>query len=236
MKTFASAFALCTTLFLQPFCTTPAAAGSVDPEQDGKCLGGMVAIRAPSELEWSIGCAGSGAAIERLAECGITLKRPVAIFITEGLRTPSGSEAFGLFEPEWDLVSITALSALPRLAAGTPYEALSPPSLFKSVIVHETVHAVMEQNYSRKPSSRAAYEYPAYAVQMELLSAELGEASPNPLFESNGHFLLNDIILGFNPFLFAAHAHKHLRGDNDRCKSLRQSVDGDTAFIVALPY
>jgi hypothetical protein len=235
MKTFPSAFALCA-LLLPPVCAAAADTRSVDPEQNGRCLQGTITIRAPSELERSLGCAASGAAIARLAECGIMLKRPVAIFVTEGLRTPSGNEAFGLFEPDGGLVSITALSDLPRLTAGTPYETLSLPSLFKSVVVHETVHAVMQQNYSRKPSSRAAYEYPAYAVQMELLAAELGEGSPNRLFENKGSFLLNDIVLGLNPFLFAAHAHKYLQADKDRCASLRQSLDGDAAFVVTLPY
>jgi hypothetical protein len=218
---------------LPELCARPLAADSVDDE---KCLQGLISINAPSEVERSSGCDASVAAIARLKECGIKLRRPVSIFVAHSVRTPMGSEVFGLFDPEQDMVSVTALRGLPRLAAGTPYEALPPLVLFKSVVVHETVHAVMEQNYARKPSSRAAYEYPAYAVQMELLSTELAGVAQTRLLEADNSFLLNDIVLGFNPFLFAARAHQHLQGDADRCLSLRQSVEDSTEFIVALPY
>jgi hypothetical protein len=217
-------------------CARSLAADSVDEQRREKCLQGMISINAPSEVEWSFGCDASVAAIARLEECGIKLRRPVSIFVAHSVQTPSGSEVFGFLNPDEGVVSVTALSGLPRLAAGTPYEALPPLSLFKSVVVHETVHAVMEQNYSRKPSSRAAYEYPAYAVQMELLSTELAGTAQTRLLEAENSFLLSDIVLGFNPFLFAARAHKHLQGDTDRCLSLRQSVEDRTGFIVALPY
>ena len=206
--------------------------GGRGPE-DGR---GMVRVNTPSELERSLGCAAADAAIRRLAACGIVLKWPVSIFVFETVRTPHGTEAFGVYDPDGDIVRVTALSALVRLAAGTPYAAYSSTTLYKSVVAHETVHAVMQQNYLRKPSSRAAYEYPAYAIQMELLRLEDGSEPASELFTADDKLLLNDLILGLNPYVFAARAYRQLQRDGARCDTLHDALEDRADFIVALPY
>jgi hypothetical protein len=101
------------------------------------------------------------------------------------------------------------------------------------------VHAIMAQGYIRKPSSRAVYEYPAYAMQLEFLRTELQD---NPLQTANlsekGSWEepMNDIILGMNPFLFAGRAHRHFQGPFGSCVALKQILEDRAEFIVSLPF
>jgi hypothetical protein len=205
-------------------------------DQESACSRGLVRVNASSELERSLGCAAADTAIRRLAACDIILKQPVSIFVFETVRTPRGTEAFGVFDPDGDIISVTAVSALARLAAGTPYAAFSPVALYKSVVAHETVHAVMQQNYSRRPSSRAAYEYPAYAIQMELLRRENSSEPASELFDADDTLLLNDLILGLNPYVFAARAYRQLQRDGSRCASLQDALEDRADFIATLPF
>lgn len=236
MKLLAPALAICGGLFLAERSEAVDPRGSDGRNQAMICSQDMVRISASSALEQSLGCAAADAVIRRLAACDIILKRPVSILVSESVRTPHGTEAFGVFDPDGGIINVTALSGLARLAAGTPYATLSPATLYKSVVTHETVHAVMQQNYIRKPSSRAAYEYPAYAIQLELLALEDNGEPNSELFKNDDNLLLSDLILGLDPFVFAARAFRYLRGDSGRCDSLRGALEDRADFIVSLPY
>jgi hypothetical protein len=236
MKLLAPMLAICGGLLLTGRCEVFGAEASDGPDKSAICAGGMVRISAPSELERSLGCAGADAAIRRLAACDIILKQPIWIHISETVRTPHGTEAFGVFNPNGDIINVTTSSGLARLAAGTPYATLSPTALYKSVVVHETVHAVMQQNYTRKPASRSAYEYPAYAIQLELLALESEGELISELFNRDDRLLLNDLVLGLNPFAFAARAYRQLQHDGGRCGSLHDVLADRADFIVTLPF
>ena len=236
MKLLAPVLAICGGLLLTGRCEAFGSGGLDGRDKSVICAGGMVRINAPSELEQSLGCTASDAAIRRLAACGIILKQPFSIFVSETVLTPRGTEAFGVFDPDGDVINVTVLSGLARMAAGTPYATLSPIALYKSVIAHETVHAVMQQNYSRTPSSRAAYEYPAYAIQMELLTLEHNDQLHSRLVKSRDKPVLNDLLLGLDPFVFAAHAYRSLQDDADRCSSLHDVLADRVDFIATLPF
>jgi hypothetical protein len=236
MKLLAPMLAICGVLLLTERCEAFGSGGSDGRDKSVICAGGMVRINAPSELEQSLGCAAADMAIRRLAACDIILKQPFSISVSETVLTPRGTEAFGVFDPDGDVMNVTALAGLARMAAGTPYATLSPVALYKSVIAHETVHAVMQQNYTRKPTSRAAYEYPAYAIQMELLTLEHNGELNSRLVKSRDKPLLNDLMLGLDPFVFAAHAYGYLQDDGNRCSSLRDTLADRVDFIVTLPF
>ena len=125
---------------------------------------------------------------------------------------------------------------MPSLVAGTPYSELPLRDFYRSLIVHEVVHGVMHQNFKRQPTSHAAYEYPAYALQIASLPADErskfllsipNNAGPNEYF-------LNDNVLLFDPFYFAAHAYRHFSAA-DGCAHLTALLQGDVAFIPTLP-
>jgi hypothetical protein len=104
------------------------------------------------------------------------------------------------------------------------------------MVVHEVVHAIMNQNYRRQPLSRAAWEYPAYAIQLESLAAETRESfllTRSKSSPSDG-IMLNDIMLGFDPYLFAARAYHHLASSVSRCAKLRDLLNGDPDFIAVI--
>jgi hypothetical protein len=105
------------------------------------------------------------------------------------------------------------------------------------MIVHEATHAVMHQVSPRRWWSRAAYEYPAYALQVASLPAAAREKLVASVGGSYSDSLLfNDILLAFDPYFFAARAYQHFIKDGKGCAHLTALADGETTdFIVTLP-
>jgi hypothetical protein len=94
----------------------------------------------------------------------------------------------------------------------------------------------MHQNLRRDPTSNAAYEYPAYAIQLEslpygerqkLLEAMIDESESDD-------FIFNDLVLFFNPFLFAAQAYQHFKAAPNSCARLVALLEGEVPFIRPL--
>jgi hypothetical protein len=94
----------------------------------------------------------------------------------------------------------------------------------------------MHQNLKRQPITHAAYEYPAYALQIASLPADVRDKflQSIPSRARPGEFVFNDTILFFDPFFFAAHAYEHFQA-GDGCAHLNALLGGDVTFIPALP-
>jgi hypothetical protein len=92
----------------------------------------------------------------------------------------------------------------------------------------------MHQNLRRKATTHAAYEYPAYALQIEALPAHVRENFLSSFDEATlkSDTLFNDSILFFSPYYFAARAYHHFKSAPDKCAHLA-SVLTDTASFIA---
>lgn len=201
------------------------------------CAGVMASTIMASEAEHRLICAAAETAINRLDQCAIALKRPLSIKVSEVVRSPFGTTIFGRFDGEADAILVTRTSNIEPLIGDTPYRELPLPDFYMSLIVHEVVHAAMHQNYRRQPTSRAAYEYPAYALQLETM---MPAVRSKLLTTNRGHeersILFNDMILSFDPFLFAARAYEHFAAPGQSCSRLQTLLDGDADFIITLPF
>jgi hypothetical protein len=194
-------------------------------------------VIAESPEERNVACPAASTALELLAQCGIALRRPLRLEILRDVRHPFGKRSiFGFFDNKLETVIVTQEASVPSLVAGTPYDALSRRSFYRSLIVHEVVHGVMHQNFKRQPASHAAYEYPAYALQIASLPADersiFLQSIPNNA-DPNA-YVLNDNVLFFDPFYFAAHAYRHFSAA-DGCAHLTALLQGEVAFIPTLP-
>jgi hypothetical protein len=149
------------------------------------------------------------------------------------VRRPLGGVVFGVFDPKQGKVLITRYAKVASLAGGTPFSGLPLPDFYRSLIVHEVIHGVMHQNYKRPPTSHAAYEYAAYALQIESLPPEVRKAflETVDIGTDASEFAFNDAILAFDPFVFAARAYEHFRTSANGCARLHALLAGDAAFI-----
>src|SRR5262249_23735436 len=141
------------------------------------------------------------------------------------------------FDTKYERVLVTEEANVASLVEDTPYAALPQRDFYTSLIVHEVVHGVMHQNLKRQPTTHAAHEYPAYALQIASLPSDVRskflQSIPNRA--RPGEFVFNDAILFFDPFFFAAYAYEHFHASGDGCSHLTALLGGDVSFIPALP-
>jgi hypothetical protein len=200
-----------------------------------RCEGVEVEVEAHSEAERTLACSAAGEALELLGRCNIHPRSQLSIHISGQALHPQKGPTFGLFNGQAAIVS--NLSSATSLAAGTAYALLSANAFYESLVVHEIVHVVMHQNYERLPTSHAAYEYPAYALQiMSLHSADrikLLHGIDN--HDNPPGLLFNDILLAMDPLIFAASAYEHFSAAPDACRLLKALLKGEVDFIPTLP-
>jgi hypothetical protein len=203
-----------------------------------RCPEAPVDVMAASSEERDLVCSAAHDVVRRLGRCEIPLRRPLDVEIVNEVRHPfSTNPIFGFFDTNRERVLISQERAVPSLAEGTPYAGLPQRDFYRSLIVHEIVHGIMHQNLKRPAWSQAAYEYPAYALQVESLPPDVRDkllrAVPNRV--ASGELLFNDNILVFDPFFFAVQAYEHLNSATDGCAQLHALLEGHASFVPILP-
>ena len=214
-----------------------ASASTVEPTAlDGteRCPGFPVDVTAGTADERRLACSAAGDALKLLGRCSITLVRPLHVQIMSEVRHPFSGAIFGLFDVNQERVLVTKESNISALVEDTPYARLPQRDFYRSLIVHEVVHGVMHQNLKRKAATHAAYEYPAYALQIESLPPHVREMFLHS-FDGNAlksNTLFNDAVLFFDPFFFAARAYHHFKSAPEACAHLTGLLAGEVAFIA----
>ena len=212
----------------------PAQIGLSRVDQAERCPGLAVEIVAGSADERDLVCASAATTLSLLDRCNLGLKRLLRVEILSEVRHPLGGPIFGMFDTARERVLIAQEASVPALVKDTPYAVLPLRDFYNSLVVHEIVHGVMHQNLKRKPSAHAAYEYPAYALQLQSMPTEVREAflrSFDPVaLRSNS--LFSDTVLFFDPYFFAARAYHHYRAAPDSCSRLTGLLSDEAAFIA----
>jgi hypothetical protein len=170
-----------------------------------------------------------------LGRCGIAARRPVLVRIVPEVRHPRGGQPiFGLFDTAQERILVSGYASAVALVKDTPFSVLPVPEFYQSLIVHEIVHGVLHQNYGRQPKSHAAYEYPAYALQIEFLPASMRDQFLQAFDRTpvRSGFVFSDTILFFDPFSFAARAYQHFKSAPDGCAHIRSLLDGEAEFVA----
>lgn len=218
------------------------AAGSRDTWSGEKhlpaaCPGIPVAVAGASPTERSLACEAASEAVKLLGRCEISLRRTLHIEILDAVRSPFGGQIFGRFDKENEAVFLSAAAGIADFTRGSAYAVIPPADFYRSSIVHEVVHGAMHQNQRRNPSSRAAQEYAAYALQIASLPQHAREAFLRAAARGatqDGNFYLNDMILGFDPAYFAANAYRHFMASRDGCEGIAMLLARDVDFIMAI--
>lgn len=192
-----------------------------------------IEVLAATRRERELVCAGAQQALDLLALCGIRPREAIDIRIRAEVRHPLAGLIFGYYDLKERHIIIASLDGLPALMDGTPYAGLPPADFYKSLVVHEVVHSVMHQNLGAGVHTQAAYEYPAYALQIASLPGAAREqfmtAFDAERLQRPGP--LSDAILAFAPYLFAARAYNNFITSSDGCLLLREAMKGKTDLI-----
>lgn len=215
----------------------PAKLANLAVEQ--RCPGMAVDVTAPSENERRLVCSAAATAIQLLGRCGIALRRPLNVHIMSEVRHPFSGSIFGLLDTKQEQVLITQEATAASLVKDTPYAELPLRDFYTSLIVHEVVHGVMHQNLKRPAASHAAYEYPAYALQIESLAPHVRDAFLQSFDQTAINAeptLFSDAVLFFDPYYFAARAYQHFQASANGCAHLTALLEGEVAFIPTLPH
>lgn len=202
-----------------------------------RCTEAPIDVTAASANERHLACDAANNALQLLARCNIFPRRALRIEMSGEVRRPFGGAVVGLFDPIKGKIFITQYENVASLVSGTAFSELPQRDFFKSLIVHEVVHAVMHQNYKRQPGSHAAYEYPAYALQIESLPSSVRDKFMQTInIGADKHkIVFSDSVLSFDPFFFAARAYEHFRGSANGCAHLLALIEGEVAFIWTWP-
>jgi len=104
--------------------------------------------------------------------------------------------------------------------------------LFKSVIVHELSHAILQQQSSDIPHCIANHEYIAYAMQMQSLSPESRQIIVDNAGNTTDVTLehLNSFIAQAAPMKFAAWSWLHFSGPEGGCDFIEKLVSGEATL------
>jgi hypothetical protein len=200
-----------------------------------RCPGVEIEIVASSAEEHGLACAAATVTLHLMDRCGIGLKRLLRVEIMSEVRHPFGGPILGMFDTARERVLVAREASVPALIKDTPYASLPLRDFYKSLIVHEVVHGVMHQNLKRKPTTHAAHEYPAYALQLESLPTDV-RATFLGLFDQaalRSDALFSDSVLFFDPYYFAARAYHHFRASPDACTQMAGLLNDDVAFIAS---
>lgn len=203
-------------------------------DQAERCPGLAVEIIASSADERDLACSAAATTLRLLDRCSIGLKRLLRVEIMDEVRHPFSGPILGMFDTARERVLIAREANVPALVKDTPYASLPLRDFYKSLVVHETVHGVMHQNLRRKPTTHAAHEYPAYALQLESLPTEQREAFLRSFDQAalRSNSLFSDSVLFFDPYFFAARAYHHYRTAPDACTPLTGLLSDEVAFIA----
>lgn len=201
---------------------------------ESRCKGILINTNGGTIDERRAVCSAAREAIRLLGRCEIPLRRPLDVHILPEVRQPFGVPILGYFDAKQEKVVLTQSTSIPSLVAGTPYSALPRDDFYASFIVHEVVHGVMHQNRKRPGMGPAAYEYPAYALQIESLPSparsQFLKRFDREAIRPDAKF--SDALLSFDPFFFAARAYFHFKASRDSCAYLFALLEGTAHFIA----
>ncbi len=216
-------------LFALPFVSVGA---NVEPS----CTSVPVRISYASREEVQMACAAAEGAAQQLGRCGLRIGKLPHIRIEPAVRHPlTGGSVFGIFEDEAERIRVMRFSNMPAVVARTPFAELPLPDVYRSLIVHEITHGILHQNSAGRAVHPIASEYLAYAMQIASLPTDVrqGFLSSLPPAKSMNDIVFSDIMLAFNPHLFAARAYQHFIAQEDQCQTVHSLLQGSAAFIAS---
>jgi hypothetical protein len=180
----------------------------------------------------ALACAFAMAAKDRLAECGLTQRRPIRIFTVDKIQQDFG-DCLATYDCSTDILRVLDPESIPgNLEENDPYSVLPTEIVFRALMSHEMAHALLEQSSVGTDIAFVDHEYVAAAMELENLDAKwrdaLMRAAPVTLPPKTG--LISELIYGFAPRKFATNAWHYFDAEPDGCLRIQQISKGEFSF------
>lgn len=206
----------------------PTLASPVEAGESTLCPSGRVRVTATGPSAVRTACEAAAGARRVLGACGIQAGEVLQIKVVDGLPEQPGLTAIGLFDPARVVAVVPTFAAAFRETAGDGWfdHPMTMP-LYRSLIAHETAHAIVDQT-GGAPISPMAQEYVAYAVQFGTMSPELREAILDRSQHTApiGRMELSGMYMALAPSDFGIKAHLHFSMAEHGCAFLRGVAEG----------
>lgn len=209
------------------------AAPAAWPEPVMACAAAPVRVSAPEARDGELACVAAARAVARLQSFGLMIRDPVLIEVTEEMDVAPGV-CVALYSSGTGTLQVLPVDCLDdRDGRASAFPEMEAGVLFESLVLHELVHASLDQTPAASALPRLAHEYLAYAIQLAALPADdlarvlerARVAKPVALPE------LNEAVLDFSPLRFAAMAYLHFMQEGGDAAAVARVVSGAVVFF-----
>lgn len=162
-----------------------------------------------------------------LAACGLVQSRPLLIQIVQDIEHPV-AECLAAYDCDFGRIRILDpahfATAIPETS---PYAALPPDVLIRSLLAHELSHALLDQGALNHEIALVDHEYVAAAMELDQMPDEWREVmlAESMLSEARDG-LVNIWIYRLEPRRFAANAWLHFQSPGHGCTLVRDIAEG----------
>ncbi|HKL68400.1 DUF6639 family protein [Salibaculum sp.] len=197
-----------------------------------RCGGLEITAEAADKAAAERACKAVTRADHRLRELGLEHERPLLIEVTEELDFGAGY-CMAYYDAEAERLQVLSE---PCLEDNPPPESAFPvvsaAVLFESLIHHELTHAYLDQTLEGRPLPRAAHEYLAYAIQIEMLPESVRAQFLNDAHVSLPATIeeLNEAMLFMAPSRFAAAAWFYFQQNGGGPEAVERVLAGHENF------
>lgn len=196
------------------------------------CHSGAFSVSAEDRQEADLACAIIEKTHARLAQLGFEMLEPARVEITSALDVAQGV-CVGLYNAMEKKLQILSRSCLQdQTAHSIGFAEMDTDLLFETVLVHELVHAHIDQHSSGRFLPRVAHEYLAYSIQLDLLP-ETDRTRILDKAQIAAPIVFDEIsasLLQFSPIHFAAMAWMHFDQEGADSDLVDRILRGDLMF------
>lgn len=197
-----------------------------------QCADAKVTVTAERAGEAELACDVAAEADARLRSLGLAVQEPVRIEITETLDAAPGScvALYNTADKTLQVLPVDCLKDRPGRASAFPE--MDAELLFESLILHELVHAYTDQSAEGRILPRVAYEYLAYAIQLDALpkTERARILAKVEVATLGGIGQINDAVLALSPLRFAALSWLHFSQEGGDADLVRRILRGELRF------
>jgi hypothetical protein len=187
------------------------------PPRITRCADGVVVVQSHDRADAAIACDGGRDAIVFLESQGFAAPAKLAIEIARKLPEIANPSAVGCYLDQYKCVVVLCYAEFRRF--GTWFELPIDRKLYRSLISHETAHAVAAWNFKMRQPQIQAHEYIAYVTMFATMDPTLRSRALSK-FPGDGfgrEIEINSTVYMPNPMYFGAQAYRHyLKPGNGR--------------------
>ena len=178
-------------------------------------------------------CEAAKSATLFLKELGLVHDRQLRIEIVAKPRGEIPIRAYGCYNHRSKIVGVLSYDDCTQVALERlPYGLALTREMYKSFIVHEVGHAIVDENSSGRPVSRLAHECMAYITQFGTMNHILRKRILDRFAHLSISSLteLSTLTYLMSPDVFAVKCYKHFIKQNDKKGFINDFLIGKTKF------